>query len=313
MQNKSNIFSYISFITLALALVVPLKSSAIGVPPVVAPEVADQGTTESSSSSVSTPSVADQGTTESTSASVPTPAIADQGTTEDHGSSAPAVVNQGTTEDVSSNTGSSNSLVSSGSTSSGRSGSRSGGSSSSVVTTTVSTNDIMIDLSSGAATTCPVVTEDIVPGRDNNTDNVARLQGYLNQKLGLTLAITGNYDAATRAAVERLQVENEADILAPWGRTTASGNVGPTTGGFINDEICNDGSLAKGQLIAKNSIVVGTTPVVNADATTVVETPASTETAPVIGSNTTDTNVAAIGTNTGIFSRFWNWVKNLFN
>ncbi len=339
MQNKSNIFSYIAVFGLALVLVAPFTVSAITDPGFI-PEVKDSSENTSASASVPpfVPEVKNDSSSNTsagpdTSSFVPTvkdggsntsgggssssfvPTVKDSGSnTSAGGSSSSSFVP--TVKDGGSNT-SADPVVDSGSssvspvTSGSRSGSRSGGSSS-VTTAAAAPSNIIINLGGGVANSCPYIVGFILPGANNDAENVARLQMYLNEKLNLSLTINGTYDLATQDAVKRLQTENKGAILAPWGQDVVSGNVYLTTVGFINEEKCNDGSLAKAQLVAKNTVTT-VAPVVTGDAGTVVETPAPTETAPIIGSNTTDTNVAAIGTNTGIFTRFFNWIKNIFN
>ncbi len=54
-------------------------------------------------------------------------------------------------------------------------------------------------------------------GRNNNVEDVIRLQNFLNSYLGLNLSVNGVYDTATVAAVNALQEKEWETILAPWG------------------------------------------------------------------------------------------------
>ena len=58
--------------------------------------------------------------------------------------------------------------------------------------------------------------EYIRPGANNNPEEVKKLQIFLNEHLGLNLALTGIYDPKTIAAVRRFQVMYSGDVLLPW-------------------------------------------------------------------------------------------------
>lgn len=68
---------------------------------------------------------------------------------------------------------------------------------------------------------------------------VTQLQELLNKFMGANLAISGNFDEATKAAVVAFQEKYADDILAPWGVTDASGIVSFTTLKKLNELSCN--------------------------------------------------------------------------
>ncbi len=97
----------------------------------------------------------------------------------------------------------------------------------------------------GEGLTCPAfITSFLIPGKANNQADVVRLQVFLNNHESAGLKITGNYDAATIAAVNALQAKYADKILAPWvakgllPSLTPTGNVGKMTQWFINVAIC---------------------------------------------------------------------------
>jgi hypothetical protein len=102
----------------------------------------------------------------------------------------------------------------------------------------------------GASTQCSLlITEFMSYGANNSPDQVMRLQQFLNLELGLTLAITGEFDAPTFTAVKAFQLKYAEKVLAPWigiagsGISTiadATGIVYMTTAWMINEIICPD-------------------------------------------------------------------------
>jgi hypothetical protein len=90
-----------------------------------------------------------------------------------------------------------------------------------------------------AALSCArYLTTYIAPGDENDEASVKKLQEFLRDHEGEDLAVTGLYDDATRAAVERFQEKYAADILAPWGYDAPTGLVYYTTQKEINDLAC---------------------------------------------------------------------------
>ena len=76
-------------------------------------------------------------------------------------------------------------------------------------------------------------------GDNNNSDEVRKLQEFLNDFEGATLDVNGVYDEATFAAVVVFQNKYNRDVLSPWGLQTDTGYVYLTTRKKINEIYCN--------------------------------------------------------------------------
>jgi hypothetical protein len=57
-----------------------------------------------------------------------------------------------------------------------------------------------------------------------NSNEVRKLQSFLNKYNGEALPVTGNFLGLTTAAVNRFQVKYSSDILAPIGKTVGTNN-----------------------------------------------------------------------------------------
>ena len=70
----------------------------------------------------------------------------------------------------------------------------------------------------GASTSCsPYLNSYIKYGdKNNNKDEVKKLQEFLNEHLGLKLKIDGNYGKGTFNAVKAFQIKYHSDVLLPW-------------------------------------------------------------------------------------------------
>lgn len=93
----------------------------------------------------------------------------------------------------------------------------------------------------GASTCSPYLTQYIKYGnKNNNKEEVKKLQEFLNENLGLNLTIDGNYGLKTYNAVKAFQVKYSKEILDPWFFTTpekakeGTGYVYKTTQRWIN-------------------------------------------------------------------------------
>lgn len=84
-------------------------------------------------------------------------------------------------------------------------------------------------------------------GGANSVDEVTKLQGFLNENLGITLPLTGTFGSMTDAAVRQFQVKYWEDVLEPWfgipgsgitSKDTPTGYVYKTTKWKINDLYC---------------------------------------------------------------------------
>jgi hypothetical protein len=77
-------------------------------------------------------------------------------------------------------------------------------------------------------------------GKKNNTEQVTKLQTFLNKYMSATLPVTGFYGPMTAAAVGAFQTKHADTILAPWNITTPTGIVYRTTLRQINMIECPD-------------------------------------------------------------------------
>lgn len=76
-------------------------------------------------------------------------------------------------------------------------------------------------------------------GGQNSSDEVLKLQTFLNGFEGDALELTGVYDEATERAVRAFQEKYAGVVLAPWGATRSTGYVYYTTKKTINEIYCN--------------------------------------------------------------------------
>lgn len=75
-------------------------------------------------------------------------------------------------------------------------------------------------------------------GAKNDSEQVMRLQKFLNQFENESLTVNGQYDDATLAAVNRYQAKYADDVLTPWGYHAPTGFVYYTTQHAINNAYC---------------------------------------------------------------------------
>jgi peptidoglycan hydrolase-like protein with peptidoglycan-binding domain len=85
----------------------------------------------------------------------------------------------------------------------------------------------------------PYLTTYIQYGYTNNTDDVTRLQNFLNSHEGESLSITGTYDEPSFEAVKRFQSKYASSVLTVWGLSSPTGYVYKTTRNKINSFNCN--------------------------------------------------------------------------
>jgi hypothetical protein len=99
----------------------------------------------------------------------------------------------------------------------------------------------------GASLSCGLYLNDYIhPSRKslNDPNEVKKLQTFLDIYMNANLPVTGDYDPATIAAVDRFQVRNNASVLAPWvpyglqNDMTPTGYVYKTTRRWINLIVC---------------------------------------------------------------------------
>lgn len=90
-----------------------------------------------------------------------------------------------------------------------------------------------------AAADCPAyLSSYIVPGANNDPEQVKLLETFLRDVRGEQIVPDGEYDAASIAAVESFQKEYTSEILTPWGLGDPTGHVYYTTKKKINEINC---------------------------------------------------------------------------
>lgn len=186
---------------------------------------------------------------------------------------------------------------------------RSGGSSIVVTTTPVVTSPVAFT----SIGTCPLITDYLKLGGNNNPTQVTKLQSFLKNVEKLNVDVSGVFDQKTEDAVKAFQLKYLPTVLGPWSATRATGNVYITTVKKINEIVCatpfvlsasdlaiieaynQGGTTADGQ-----PIEIGVTD----------ETGSSTDVGTTDGTED-NTDVAAAG-GASILSRFWSFIKSLF-
>lgn len=131
---------------------------------------------------------------------------------------------------------------------------------------------LVLGIATSTATSCsPYLEEYLRYGSNNSSTEVEKLQTFLDQYFGLDRTPSRIFDRDTEAAVKRFQTEYTADILKPWGITTATGYVYYTTQKKINELYCGNNqsfplSATQVKEIARSRLTTGglarsTTPV----------------------------------------------------
>lgn len=202
--------------------------------------------------------------------------------------------------------------------SSGR-GSSGGGSSFTIIPTLLS----VATTSSNVSELCPLITTVLRSDSNNDTIQVIKLQNFLKNSENLNVDINGTFDLKTENAVKAFQVKYLDTVMRPWGASRGSGIVYITTSKKINELACakpivfSDSELSIINEYRNRVALTGTgggNDVNSSDNTTrntnvnsgnldfsktVIDDEENQNTASVAGSS--------------IFSRFWNFIKNLFN
>ncbi len=163
--------------------------------------------------------------------------------------------------------------------------------------------------------TCPLITDYLKLGGENNPSQVTKLQAFLKNVEKLNVDVTGIFDAKTENAVKAFQEKYAASILGPWSASQASGFVYITTTKKLNELAC----ASQFTLSAEESAIINSFKNRRDGETSAQVTGSAEVTAPTtgtleVGTTGTDTdneNVAAVG-EASILSRFWNYIKDLF-
>ncbi len=105
------------------------------------------------------------------------------------------------------------------------------------------------------ATTCEaLITDYLRMGKENDAEQVKKLQEFLNTHLGLTLPTSGFFGQLTHEAVKQFQLKYKDEVLTPWvshgfpNDGEASGFVYKTTLRKINNLFCGSLNLPIPQL-----------------------------------------------------------------
>jgi hypothetical protein len=323
---KINIIKNIASILIVGALVIPALVSAQEIPAATGgnqttavPTATGGGQTTASATPLPTPT----GGGQTTASATPAPTATGGGQTTASATPAPVATGGGQTT---ASGGSSSNNNNSGGTPPGGSGSTPTGSGNS----SPSSHNVSVGSGgsgpSGSAmysnAPCTVITTTMLVGGTYPVADVTKLQNFLKSE-GLTVTVSGIFDEQTVAAVKAFQTKYAAEILAPWGVTTPTGNVYMTTLKKINSRACNSALTLSADELAQinayksrvaagenNVEVVGTTHdssntvVATVDTTTTVDSGTS-------NSTSTDSQVAAV-TKTSVWTKIWNFIKRVF-
>jgi peptidoglycan hydrolase-like protein with peptidoglycan-binding domain len=90
-----------------------------------------------------------------------------------------------------------------------------------------------------ASVCLPHITTYIHYGAENNTDDVRKLETFLNDKQGEFLVVDGVYGVEDLAAVKRFQKKYASEVLGVWGLSEPTGYVYRTTLMKINSFYCD--------------------------------------------------------------------------
>jgi hypothetical protein len=168
-------------------------------------------------------------------------------------------------------------------------------------------------VSFSASSNCPLITDALVSGGNNDKVQVAKLQAFLKNHEGANVTVNGIFDAQTLAAVKAFQIKYLSDVLGPWNSTRATGMVYITTAKKINELACKspivlsaDEQAVIKAFIAKNADQTNSD-IVSTDTTPATSTGVVAQEASVSNSD----NTATVA-NASIFARFWNFIVNLF-
>lgn len=112
------------------------------------------------------------------------------------------------------------------------------------------------------ARTCPLITEYLNLGGENNSNEVVKLQAFLKLYEKADLEINGKFDQKTLDAVKAFQNKYFTETMSPWGSDQASGKVFITTVKKINEIYCGNPRALTAEELAiiadyKNSLAFG--------------------------------------------------------
>jgi hypothetical protein len=157
---------------------------------------------------------------------------------------------------------------------------------------------------------CDYLSDYLKLGGTNNPTQVNRLQAFLKNNENIDVDINGIFDNKTFEAVKTFQGKYLADVMAPWGVNTPTGQVWYTTKKKVNEIYCKSiVNLTPEQLAQieayRNSLTVGGINEASNPAGT------NTSTSTEVGSNS-NTPLTAATVNVSFTNKIWNFIKWLF-
>jgi peptidoglycan hydrolase-like protein with peptidoglycan-binding domain len=147
--------------------------------------------------------------------------------------------------------------------------------------------------------------------------DVINLQNFLKNTEGISVKVTGTFDAQTVEAVKAFQTKYSSEILAPWGITLPTGSVYMTTLKKINSRVCGGAlSLTPAELAEitsyKARVQNGTTFSGSVEVGSAGSNPGTkASTTSGTATNTENNQVGAVA-KTSVATKVWNFIKRLF-
>ncbi len=165
-----------------------------------------------------------------------------------------------------------------------------------------------------STTSCPLITDYLKLGGNNNPAQVTNLQIFLKNSEKFGVDVNGTFDQKTEDAVKSFQLKYLPSILGPWDATRATGFVYITTTKKINELACASPIVLSADEQAIIAAYKARGVVVEQPSETVA--PANSNATGTLEVGTNDNgqavdNTAAVG-GASILSRFWNFIVNLF-
>ena len=167
---------------------------------------------------------------------------------------------------------------------------------------------------------CPLLNSYLRYGANNDPTEVVKLQAFLQRTQGYDVDVNGTFDLKTLAGVNAFQTKYLGDVMGPWGATRSSGYVYITTKKKVNQIACDTAFIINS---SEQAIIDAYKASQAANGQNGTTSPDNSTTSPDIGSLGTPSTVAANGTlfdnsntagvaNASIVTRFWNFLRSLF-
>ncbi len=187
----------------------------------------------------------------------------------------------------------------------------------------------------GNVLSCPLLTNYIIPGRVNNSNDISKLQIFLNVNDQANLTVNGILNTATENAIKVFQAKYLSQVMGPWGLNVPSGEVYITTLKEINSITCGTSitlsaqdlaiinaykaQVAQGQQTTANNALStpSITPTTITPTTLSASTTSNTAVSATTSTTTGNANSALVGnaisvTNNGFFSRIFSAIAHFF-